>query len=390
MKPSRKTVIFLTLIVLLSFLGFALTYWFYFLPQQDRIAALKQSISEEEQLISKLEQSHGTGDGEILTRTTALQERLPVAPLIDQFILDLEEVEILSGSTITSFSFTDEGTANEGTSSNTVQGTSESGQDNGQQDQNTGNQDQNSSQNNENSQTTANAGATEAVQLPEGIKRITVSMTVEAPSYKELQAFIKGIEDLPRITKIDALTFTGYKEVRELTTDPLEDKLVYNVTVSTFYFPELEELKSQLPTYETPPPANRLNPLYPQPKGTETDINEESVDQNSSSSGNSNGTTESNNSTNSNAATGNKSTTTTNNNQTVSSAGTAYRTEQKDGKQYKVYKYTVKPGETLFSIALDKYNSKDGPELLQDWNGIAPADLRAGDTIEIPILVEDK
>ena len=39
--------------------------------------------------------------------TTALQRKLPVSELVDQFVLLLEEVEVASGSLITNLSFTD-------------------------------------------------------------------------------------------------------------------------------------------------------------------------------------------------------------------------------------------------------------------------------------------
>lgn len=248
MTSRNKIIASLSIIIFLLIAGLGYLYWFQFLPMQEQISSLKSAIRNEETLLSQIEDNQQKGeDGEIIKQTAGLQKKLPVAPLLDQFILDLERAEVSSGSLITSFAFNDNNSIPE---KRTLEETA--------------------AQNDEGSLITesnpgeANGAASDNASYPEGVEKLTVSMVVEAPSYFGLEAFIKEIEEMPRITKIDQLSFTGNKEVQEA--EVLITKLVYSITVSTFYYPKLVELKDQLPEYSQPPPANKANPLYPFPK----------------------------------------------------------------------------------------------------------------------------
>ena len=81
-------------------------------------------------------------------------------------------------------------------------------------------------------------------------------MSVEASVLYELEAFIKELEELPRITKVDSLTFSGVAE------GDTSNVLTYSVVASTYYYPDLTDLKNQLPDYEAPAPSKKTNPLY--------------------------------------------------------------------------------------------------------------------------------
>ncbi|MDF2606484.1 MAG: Pilus assembly protein PilO [Bacillales bacterium] len=76
---------------------------------------------------------------------------------------------------------------------------------------------------------------TPQIQLPSGMKKWTVTLTVESPKYKNLEKFIEALEATQRIVVIDTIDFTDKKE----TTTGIQESgnLVYNVSVTAFYMP---------------------------------------------------------------------------------------------------------------------------------------------------------
>lgn len=341
MPSFKKGALLFVLLIGLLVLFFLYMYWFRFLPLQEQIDSLQIDLKNEEKQIAKLEQHEETNHDVLANQTVKLQTQLPVAPLLDQFILDLEKAETSSGSLITSYTFLEENTENEDlvTEYENMLKANGSSEDDGSSTQ----------AETEDRKDESNENKTN-LSIPEGIEKLTVNMIVEAPSYFELEAFIKAIEELPRITKIDQLTFYGNNEVR--TVETTINKLAYNITVSTYYYPKLEELKNQLPKYEKPPSANKINPLYPTGKydKSETKDKEEPAKAGSPK-------------------------------DELSS-----KTIEKNGKLYQVYLYEVQTGDTLYSLSLAFYRNREGEQIIKEWNGLNG--LLAGTKIEIPILVQ--
>ncbi|RFU71578.1 LysM peptidoglycan-binding domain-containing protein [Peribacillus saganii] len=382
MMAGKKPVLIILLLIVLLFAVSFYVYWFHFLLVKQNIETLKQTIASEEQLLAEMERQQTGNKGEILIQTTELQKKVPVSPLVDQFLLELERAEVASGSLITSISFS-EGQA---MTNETLQGEGQipqqagteqtnpltaGGAQNPGQEGNTGGTQQDQGETWENSE-----AAAPAVSLPEGIERITAAMTVESPTYFELESFIKEIQSLPRITMVDNLAFTGTNEVRQIT-DEVIDKLTYNVTISAFYYPNLEELRSQLPKLDVPAPGNKINPLAPSivpnlkteegettpSDGTAVNSDGEMVQGVNADSDENNGGT-------------------VTNGDMPTSWGQPKQVE-KNNKKYNVYTYKVKKGDTMFSLSLKYYNSNKGIEIIKNWNGFTK--LQAGMKIEIPI-----
>jgi type IV pilus assembly protein PilO len=334
--PSRKLTI-MTIIVLFTMIAGGGSY-FYFLhltPVQEKINKLQNSLKKEENALAVLEQKKPKTEN-ILVQTTNLQMKLPVKPLVDQFLLQLEEIEVESGSLITSISF---GEATD---------TKNAG---GQQDTTVPQSVQDIAASETQNTEAGTDPTTEA--LPPGVEKLTANMVVEARTYFELEAFIKAIEELPRITKVDKLEFTGNGEVSIV--QESSDKLTYNVTVSTYYYPELAELKKQLPKYDLPQPAEKINPLYQDkiPSASKSDNTQEPQTKTQTKPDSSKQNQE------------------------------EFKTVIKNNKEYKVYTHVVKLGDTLFEIAIKYYNSRSGEQLIREWNNMD--ELQAGMTIEIPV-----
>ena len=210
-------------------------------PVIKEIMKLQSSITTVKNEVSTLDVSKKVDTAELLTNTANLQKKLPVAELSDQFVLLLEKAEVASGSRIISIAF------NKGDNTEAANTTAEDNIAAAEQ----ANQDAKNAMNFQ--QDTA---TTPATTLPAGVKKLTVTLSVESPSYTELEAFIKELEELPRITKVESLSFAGVAE------GDTSNVLTYSVVASTYYYPDLTDLKNQLPDYEAPAPSKKTNPLY--------------------------------------------------------------------------------------------------------------------------------
>ncbi|MGM9955537.1 MAG: hypothetical protein ACI35J_06700 [Peribacillus sp.] len=252
---------FLILILLFIFL------YFYLLdPVKKELVAKTSELKNEEQILSMVQMKVETGAGIDFESTTELQKRLPVQPLTDQFVLNMEKAEVVSNSFIIDMEFTDGETSEEtvldeateeATSTDDASGSSE----NRAQDSET--------TENENSSGTANATATTPkvennVQeapgtLPNSLKKISAKINVRSSSYEEMLEFIRTIQSTNRIVTIDSLTFKGAEEItkRDQNLEPLK----YELIVTAYYYPSLTDLQDQTPIVATPKPSEKKNPF---------------------------------------------------------------------------------------------------------------------------------
>ncbi|RID88171.1 LysM domain-containing protein [Peribacillus asahii] len=310
-KTSKLLLFILIMVVVIG--GGLYVYFLHFQPLQQKMNELEAAITKEKQELAMIDETGQSSTKKEVINTSELQQKIPVEPLTDQIVLSLEEAEVASGTLITSLTFQEE-EEDEQQSLETEDylGT-------------------------ETEKETENTGKSE-VNLPNGVKQIRAEMTVTSPSYKELETFVKEIEQLPRMAKVESLQFAGTQEARELVVEP--ENLSFQIVVSFYYYPELKELVQQLPNYEAPPASDKENPLYEPkieipPKKTETEKG---------------------------------------------------NIVKKDKITYEVFTYKVQPGDTLFRISMRYYNSRAGEALIKKWNNMTI--LMAGTTIEIPVPVD--
>lgn len=283
-------------------------------PLQKQISTLETSIKSELTLIEKYENGN-VNKTEEEQDTVALQKKIPVVESVDQFLLLLEEAEVVSGSLIQQVTFS------KSTEALIEKAAEESINDGG----------------------IAKTEETDTIKepgLPEGLEKLTATLTVEAKNYFELEAFIRQVEKFERITNVESLQFTGFNEISNRDALPhTREKLTYNMTISTYYYPSLEELKDQAPNYEPQDPAEKKNPLY---QGDVSDYLNGNIP-----------------------------------------STTKYKVVEKNGVTYHIYSYEVKKGDTLFQLSVKYYNSRKGEDLIKSWNNLTQ--LETGTTIEIPV-----
>ena len=207
-------------------------YYFLLYPLQNKIALKETELANEERLLTTINLKKAETKTISFESTTELQKKLPVKPLTDQFVRDLEKAEVVSNSEIVSMTFSESDVTVPETkavkTTDTTTSTTESSQ----------------------------AGEKAAAAAPyTDLKKVVATLSVKSPSYKELTAFLDSILSMRRISNVDSLTFTGNEEIILL--DQEMGELEYQLVVSVFYYPALTDLQDQIPVIETPKPSGK-------------------------------------------------------------------------------------------------------------------------------------
>ena len=303
-----------------------------------------------------------------------LAKASPVKPQTEQLLLDIEKAEVASGSFVTDMQFSDGEAKRTNRSRETNRFTAK------------WHPEKTKDSNAESNQKIENS-------MPEGLKKETVDLSIEASGYRELEKFISVLEQSERIIVVEAIDFTANDEI--ISDDQMDQLLTFQVKISAFYMPTLTDLIDQLPKLETPKPANKQNPFsyfgHYAPEQVEGNVDSITKDPPQAQ--------ENNNNTVApiptpdipdvletpdlpNVPDGNTNGQIENQTQTENIV-------EKDGKEYKVVSYKVQPGDTFFELAIKNYSNSKGFKLIMDWNHMQiPRRLQAGATIQIPIPVD--
>jgi type IV pilus assembly protein PilO len=223
-------------------------------PLKSDVSMKEQSLNTEQKLLEAVTKNKVDETTKVVEDTRELQKKVPVKPLLEQFILDLEKAEIVSNSVISSMSFTKD---------EDVILATETPAENAPADQAGATDQENAAPAAETGDTTQDAapanGQPAAEPVSNGLKKLSVSLSVESPTYEDLEKFIATLESLERIVVIESISYTGGKEITSLELEL--EKLQYSITVSAYYLPILDDLMAELPKIDAPAPANKKNPL---------------------------------------------------------------------------------------------------------------------------------
>ncbi|WP_175639835.1 hypothetical protein [Metabacillus schmidteae] len=241
----KKHTVFIVFTVVITGLLVYFSYLLLLQPKSQEIKSLQGQIDTENTLIQTLQASSGENSEGTLLSAVELQKILPVSPFEEQFLLDLEKAETISSSLITTLSFQDgEAVTEEEQDDELVEAYDE--------------------KLDPDSETAESEDSTETATsdtMPKGIEKLTVELSVTSPSYYEVEEFLRQLENTKRITQIESVSVEGKQELIQIDDTSEESEFTYQVVVSTFYLPNLEELKDQLPPFHTPAPSDKENPF---------------------------------------------------------------------------------------------------------------------------------
>ncbi|MEH7379783.1 pilus assembly protein PilO [Bacillus sp. JJ1533] len=238
---SRKQMIQLILALAVLFGVFYLTFYLLVKPVKLRISQLENSVRTEQKLLELITDKQ-TNETPTVS-STEIQKKIPVIPLVEQIVLDVQRAETLSKSRVINMSYIE----SEFTLADDTQPVEQKNATNADNDT-------------ENNQETNETDVVDP-ELINGLNQITVSLHVQSPNYAELEKFLSALEHQTRITRVNSLSFTGTPEL--ISVDQTAEQLDYDVTISTFYMPKYTELADEAPKLTVPPPSNKKNPLAP-------------------------------------------------------------------------------------------------------------------------------
>jgi type IV pilus assembly protein PilO len=252
LRFSKRDQLIVGVCILLLVLLIVYAQFFFLTPLKSDLAIKQQELSSEQKLLDIISQNKADNTTASVEDTKELQKKVPVEPLQEQFILDLEKAENVSNSEIKSMSFSKDAEAASGDQANPQ---------NSDGAQNT-TADPNAAQNTSTDPNAANESGVDQQPVPTapvGMKKLTVQLSVESPTYEDLEKFIGTLESLKRIIVVEAITYSGGQEITSL--DQEDQPISYSLTISAYYLPELADLKAELPKIDAPAPAGKANPL---------------------------------------------------------------------------------------------------------------------------------
>ncbi|GHH97183.1 pilus assembly protein PilO [Neobacillus kokaensis] len=241
LSASKRNNLIIGAGALIVVLVIVIAQFIFLSPLKSDLKLKQESLQSEQKLLEIATQKKTVDANKTVEDTRELQKKLPVKSLVEQLILDLEKAETLSNSKINSMGFAKDADVGTGTDQ-------ANGQQNAAANQDTANQ---AAQNTD--------GQPAAPPTPAGMKKVTVNLAVESPSYRDFEKFVGTIESLKRIVVVESISYSGGKEVT--TVDQEDQPLTFSLTISSFYMPDLTDLAADLPKIDSLKPAGKDNPL---------------------------------------------------------------------------------------------------------------------------------
>ncbi|MEQ2466227.1 MULTISPECIES: hypothetical protein [Bacillaceae] len=233
--------------MLIIFCFLAGMYFFYLQPKIVENNKKNDQIETEQQLLSVIETNIQEKKESGEKNTFELQKSVPIKPLTDQLLIDIEKAELLSETTIQNMVFSDGEVE--------VDSTDDIGILQQQFDKSTSLETEEETKE-ENSEETELS----SIEMPSGMKEMTATLEIQAQDYFGLEKFISEMENNERIVLVRNINFSGEEE--KTTVSDEENQLVtFYVTFSVFYMPELVDLQESLPKLDVPSPGNKINPF---------------------------------------------------------------------------------------------------------------------------------
>ncbi|MDM5315102.1 hypothetical protein QUF49_03785 [Fictibacillus sp. b24] len=261
MTQNKKLLSYAAIGVILLFLMCGIYGYFGLLsPLHQQIESVDAEMKQQKTFLD-----NATAPAAVTTQnsenTFALQEEVPVKPLVDQLMLQFEKAEVLSDSLILTMDFSD-GEASEDEEVAEEENTEETAPEvNAEAETDAPAAEENVSNADDDIDTSETTTPPAPEVLPQGVKKITAEMSVVSKNYEGILKFIKTVEELKRVIVVEAITFSGMDELEMAAADAVTNQLKYEITISAYYLPELTDYLKDLPRGEFPAPNGKENPL---------------------------------------------------------------------------------------------------------------------------------
>ena len=219
---SKKSGILL-LVLLIASLLFAL-YYYVILPKKDEVQAKEASIQSLQTEIKNLEQSLASFDEQLevpMQETLEMQKKVPSVRAVEQILRDMVEIEEVTGTRMESLTFNnyDEPVtdANVGQTNTVAEAEAKVNE-----------------ENQENTETPPISTIAQE-NIPPELKLVTFTFDIGALTFDSMVTFLKEVEKLERVMKIDTIKMSlpGEKEKLDKEADTI---IKATVQITTFYY----------------------------------------------------------------------------------------------------------------------------------------------------------
>lgn len=219
---SKKSGILL-LVLLIASLLFAL-YYYVILPKKDEVRAKEASIQSLQTEIKSLEQSLTSFDEQLevpMQETLEMQKKVPSVRAVEQVLRDMVEIEEVTGTRMESLTFNnyDEPVANANVDQTNTVAEAEA------------------KVNEENQENTETPPVSTIAQenIPPELKLVTFTFDIGALTFDSMVTFLKEVEKLERVMKIDTINMTIPGEQEKLDKEA-DNTIKATVQITTFYY----------------------------------------------------------------------------------------------------------------------------------------------------------
>ncbi|WP_338451468.1 pilus assembly protein PilO [Niallia oryzisoli] len=244
----------------------------YLQPLNDKLERKQTELDMANQQLTSIENKTAENEEHAAESTRKLQLLVPVKRQLEQLILDIEKAEVISNVMIDEISMNgteadekieveQETNQTEAENQTDAEGTEAGTEEVNQEAADTEGNAETGGGKAKEQETTPKEEPLEIVEvaLPAGVNRTSITIKGQAENYFDLEKFIDSLQSLKRIVAIDNLSFKGRDEIMNV--DQVEEKAEFELAISAYYYPALEDLLNELPPIDAPAAANKKNPL---------------------------------------------------------------------------------------------------------------------------------
>ncbi|MDW0109641.1 pilus assembly protein PilO [Sporosarcina aquimarina] len=221
LTKRQKDIVLLVLAIIFFLVLVSYTWFQLYAPAKEENERVVNSLADQREVLFELQRQVAAKPEDVSSSTRPLQRQVPVLPLEDVLLLQLEKAEVKSNVLIRDVAFTQ----------GLVEGLPPESIDETQ---------------------------TETEDPSLSLQQLLVDVQLTAASYEELDRFIREVEATERISVVQSIDFTTPEERREVETE--KEPLELTVSFQAFYRPDLKELIPEVPKLDAPMPAGKEDP----------------------------------------------------------------------------------------------------------------------------------
>ncbi|WP_052461750.1 hypothetical protein [Sporosarcina koreensis] len=225
LTKRQKDLAVLILSIIFFLLLAAYSWYQLYAPAREANEQAVSSLADQREVLFELQRQVAAQPEEVSSNSRPLQQKVPVLPLEEQLLVQLEKAEVKSRADIGDVQFTKGETGPDLT---------------------------------EPAAESIESGDTPEPSPETAIQAMTVDVELTASDYSQVDRFIREIEKMERIFIVQSIELTPPEEQREVEeeTVPLELTLSFQA----FYRPDLTDLIEETPKLDAPDPAGKVDP----------------------------------------------------------------------------------------------------------------------------------